>query len=185
MIDVSRYRLRSYPEMIAFWGGPPSQWYLDAPFRQRFVSDGSIFAFNCAEQYMMAAKALLFGDKQVFDAIMVAEAAKTQKDLGRQVKGLHTARWTDADKDLWEKAAPDVLVRGNLAKFSQNPDILEWLLSTGGKQLVEGSPTDRIYGVGMRYDDPRIQDPTNWQGLNLLGRALETVRERLSHITPT
>jgi ribA/ribD-fused uncharacterized protein len=129
---------------------------------------------------MMAAKAQLFNDTALFKAIMAAKDPSTHKDLGRQVKGLRGPKWDAADKAHWEAAAPDVLVRGNLAKFSQNPDILEWLLSTEGKRLVEGSPTDRVYGVGMRYDDPRIQDPANWQGLNLLGKALETVREQLA-----
>lgn len=99
---------------------------------------------------------------------------KKQKALGREVHNFDLATWT--------QAVPDILVHGNLAKFSQHPDILEWLLSTAGKRLVEGSPTDRIYGVGIRYDDPRIEDPANWDGLNLLGIALETVRERLSQL---
>lgn len=128
---------------------------------------------------MMAAKARLFGDTAIFEAIMASKDPKTQKNLGRQVKGLNRPKWDAADKTLWEAAAPDVLARGNLAKFSQSPDILEWLLSTAGKRLVEGLPTDRIYGVGIRYDDPQIEDPANWLGLNLLGISLEIVRDRL------
>jgi ribA/ribD-fused uncharacterized protein len=180
MLDVSRFRMRETATAVYFWSGPPSQWYLRAPFRQRFVADGPVFAFSCAEQYMMAAKARLFGDTTVFELIMAAKDPKTQKDLGRQVRGLQGPKWDAADKALWEAAVPDVLVRAGLAKFSQNPDILEWLLSTSGKRLVEGSPSDRIYGVGLRYDDPRIEDPANWQGLNLLGNATEVVRDRLA-----
>jgi hypothetical protein len=174
MIDVSGYHIRETPSAAYFWGGPPSQWYLKAPFRQRIVRDGAVYRFNCAEQYMMAVKAQIFRDQQAFDAIMEEKQPKKQKALGREVRSFDLATWT--------QAVPDILVRGNLAKFSQHPDILEWLLSTASKRLVEGSPTDRIYGVGIRYDDPRIEDPANWDGLNLLGIALETVRERLSQL---
>jgi len=180
MLDVNHYKMRQTSTAIYFWGGPASQWYLKAPFRQRFEVAGAVFAFNCAEQYMMAAKARLFHDTTVFDLIMASKVPKTQKDLGRQVKGMHGPKWDAHDKAIWDAAAPDVLVHANLAKFSQNPEILEWLLSTAGKQLVEGSPVDRIYGVGIRYDDPRIEDPANWLGLNLLGKTLEAVRDRLS-----
>jgi ribA/ribD-fused uncharacterized protein len=172
MIDVSRFQMRGTATHIFFWGGPASQWYLHAPFRQRFVTDGPVFAFNCAEQYMMAAKSLSFGDNASFDRIMSTSDPKEQKRLGRLVNAFNKA--------VWEATVPNVLVRAGLAKFSQNPDILVWLLSTAGKRLVEGSPSDLIYGVGLRYDDPRIEDPANWLGLNLLGDALEIVRGRLA-----
>ncbi len=111
---------------------------------------------------------------------MASKNPKTQKDLGRQVKGLHGQKWDASDRAFWENAVPDILVRAGLAKFSQNPDILEYLLSTAPKTLVEGSPSDRIYGVGLRYDDTRIEDEANWQGQNLLGKANEIVRTRLT-----
>jgi ribA/ribD-fused uncharacterized protein len=180
MIDLSRYKMRETREAVYFFGGPPSQWYLKAPFRQRFKLGGKVYAFRHAEQYMMAAKALMFGDMDIFDQIMAETEPARVKAQGRKVRGMSTPRWTDEDKALWQAAVPGVLIHGNVAKFSQNPDILEWLLSTAGKQLVEGSPTDRIYGVGIRYDDPRIEEPANWKGLNLLGVALAIVRDRLA-----
>ena len=72
------------------------------------------------------------------------------------------------------------MVAGNLGKFDQNPDVRRFLLGTGSRELVEASPVDDIWGIGLAADDPHAQDPATWRGLNLLGRALVEVRAALA-----
>jgi ribA/ribD-fused uncharacterized protein len=143
-----------------------------SPFSQwhpcRFVVDGR--AFNCAEQFMMHGKAMLFGDEATAAKILASDAPKTHKALGRKVTPFDDATW---------KASREAIVRaGSRAKFTQNPHLLEQLLATHGT-LVEASPFDRIWGIGLRATDPRAQDPKTWRGQNLLGTILTELRDEL------
>lgn len=160
-------------DFMFFWGigdtdriqkGCLSQWW-----PCRFSVDG--VEYNCAEQYMMASKARTFGDSETFGKIMQTSKPKLIKSLGRQVRNF--------DERTWDAVKYDVVVDGNMAKFSQNPELKSFLLSTGDAKLVEASPVDRIWGVGLAENDPSITDETKWQGLNLLGKALMAVRARL------
>jgi len=72
-----------------------------------------------------------------------------------------------------------IVVAGNLAKFSQNPDFRDFLLTTKNRILVEASPVDKIWGIGLAADDKKIENPRLWKGLNLLGFALMEVRKQL------
>ena len=127
--------------------------------------------YNCAEQYMMAMKAKTFADAEIFGKIMSTSKPKLIKSLGRQVKGF--------DERAWDAVKYDVVVDGNMAKFSQNPELKSFLLSTGDAKLVEASPVDRIWGVGLAEGSPLIRDKSRWEGQNLLGKALMEVRARL------
>lgn len=153
---------------IYFWGGIYSQWY-----KSIFTSHeaSTKYTFSTAEQFMMHSKALLFGDKAIAEAILKTNDPKKQKALGRQVK--------DFNPDVWDAYKFKIVVQGNLLKFSQNESLKTQLLSTGTKVLVEGSPYDKIWGVGLKFDDPRILDENKWQGENLLGKALMEVRDQL------
>ena len=133
-----------------------------------FAIDGQ--TYNCAEQYMMAEKARLFKDHEKLAAILSETDPQRQKRLGRQV--------TPFDKDRWDEVAYDVVVRGNLAKFRQNEEALRALLATGDKELVEASPRDRIWGIGLGANNPKALDKANWRGKNLLGKALMEVRSQ-------
>jgi ribA/ribD-fused uncharacterized protein len=148
-------------------------WHQESPFSQwhpvRFVVAGKRFC--CAEQYMMHGKAVLFGDLEVAERILATESAKTHKALGRKVRGF--------DERRWQRERERIVYEGNLAKFTQNPALLEALLATAGTELVEASPLDRIWGVGLGEEDPRIQNPSQWRGLNLLGKVLTRLREEL------
>ncbi len=152
--------------LVLFWKPPASfsQW-TPSPF----VVDG--VTYSCAEQFMMAEKARLFGDAENLAKILRSSSPKTQKALGRKV--------TNFDAAVWSAKCLDIVVRANVAKFSQNPPLLAALLATGTKTLVEASPLDRVWGIGRRADDPRALDPATWNGTNLLGQALMRAREQL------
>jgi len=147
-----------------FWSGLFSNWPL-SPFQL----DG--IWYNCSEQWMMAEKARLFGDTGTLAKILVSIEPREQKALGRQVKGF--------DKAKWDKVARDVVYKGCFAKFSQNPDLKKTLFDTEGTTLVEASPEDRIWGIGLSKHDPRAQNRPTWRGKNWLGEVLTKVREDL------
>ncbi len=163
------------PDYLMFWGHQPprdgrvsqscfSQWF-DAGFE----IDG--IHYPTAEHYMMAGKALLFDDQQTHGRILKATTPADVKQLGREVRGF--------DDTQWQAARFDIVVRGNLAKFSQHQALGEYLLSTRDQVLVEASPVDRIWGIGLAADDAKASRPEQWRGLNLLGYALMEVRDRL------
>ena len=120
---------------------------------------------------MMAEKALLFQDHDTYDKIMAESSPGKQKAFGRKVRGFK-------DK-LWKQWRYQIVLQASYAKFTQNKRLKEILLSTKGKTLVEASPSDRIWGVGLRASDPRIKKKETWRGLNLLGYALTETRERI------
>ena len=159
---------------LYFWGHTPnqkgtigknvfSQWYPAA-----FEIGGIRYA--TAEHYMMAEKARLFGADDIRRQIIAAAHPKQAKDLGRQVVG-----FTD---EIWNAHRFEIVCEGNRAKFAQHPNLRRFLLDTGNRILVEASPVDKIWGIGLAQDDPRAQNPLQWQGLNLLGFALMKVRDR-------
>ena len=161
---------------VFFWGHTPSkdgsvtkscfsQWW-EAPFTE----DG--ITYRTAEHYMMASKARLFGDHAALDRILSAGHPKQAKELGRGVSGF--------DDKTWIAERFGFVVAGNKAKFSQHRNLAEFLLTTGDRILVEASPYDRIWGIGMSADDERAEKPGRWRGLNLLGFALMEVRTHLA-----
>ncbi|WP_286894387.1 NADAR family protein [Achromobacter sp. UBA2119] len=169
-----RYNAGAKLKFVNFWGHQPakhgitascfSQWY-GAPFEiegQRYPT---------AEHYMMAEKARLFGDEATRALVFAAPNPGAAKALGRQVMGFNDETW------LANRYA--IVVRANEAKFGQNPELREFLLQTGNRVLVEASPVDRIWGVGMAQDAEHIANPNLWRGLNLLGFALMQVRDTL------
>jgi len=127
--------------------------------------------FKTAEHYMMYHKAILFGDIEVANKILNCDSPKTAKDLGRVVK--------DYSEIIWNEHKFDIVVNGNYFKFAQNKELFKFLMETGDKILVEASPYDKIWGIGMKEDNPLIKNPENWQGENLLGFALMEVRDIL------
>src|SRR5262245_43698308 len=136
---------------VFFWNGWPAQWH-PSPF----VLGG--VRYSCCEQYMMAEKARLFGDQETLSKILAAETPREQKALGRQVKPF--------DEQRWNSVCREIVYQGNLAKFTQNEDLLALLLATGEKTLVEASPTDKIWGIGLDAKDRRATDPSQWRGKN-------------------
>lgn len=120
---------------------------------------------------MMYTKAMLFGDTVTANKILHTNSPKLQKALGRAVKGYDDAVWV-------EKRMRMVYI-GCFSKFQQNPELLKMLFSTGNTTLVEASPYDTVWGVGLSAEDPNIVHPENWKGANLLGEVLTQVRADL------
>jgi ribA/ribD-fused uncharacterized protein len=162
-------------QYLFFWGhrqsasgeiGPTccSQW-----FPVGFEIDG--IQYKTAEHYMMAEKARLFADMKMEKRIIDAPTPNDAKGLGRKVAGFN--------EEKWKNACFQIVVKGNTAKFSQNPRLKSWLLKSSPLILVESSPVDPIWGIGLHQDDPASRDPFRWNGTNLLGFALTLVRDQL------
>jgi ribA/ribD-fused uncharacterized protein len=162
---------------LFFWGHQPakdgtitktcfSQWWV-APF----AVDG--IEYKTAEHWMMAKKALLFNDIEVFNEILQANSPAEVKKLGRKVK-----HYDDA---IWLANRYEIVQQGNYHKFNQNKKLEEFLLQTSNSILVEASPVDPIWGIGMAADNEDILNPEKWKGLNLLGFALMEVRDELNN----
>ncbi len=162
-------------KFLPFWGHRPrpdgslgpgclSQWW-PAEFT---VGD---VRYATAEHWMMAGKARLFEDAEAERAALFAPTPAEAKNAGRLVRGF--------DGAVWERERFALVVEGSVHKFGSDPALRSYLLSTGDRVLVEASPLDRIWGIGLAADDERTLDPARWQGLNLLGFALMEARERL------
>ncbi|KFF04760.1 NADAR family protein [Flavobacterium reichenbachii] len=160
---------------LFFWGHQPnkdgsisktcfSQWWLSS-----FEVDGT--TYKTAEHWMMAKKALLFNDQEVLEKIIQAKSPAEAKKLGREVKN-----YIDT---VWLANRFEIVKEGNLHKFSQNKDLKEFLLNTNERVIVEASPVDPIWGIGMAGDHKDVLNPEKWKGLNLLGFALMEVRDEL------
>ena len=120
---------------------------------------------------MMAEKARLFNNDDIRQRIIAARHPDEAKKLGRQVRGF--------DPQVWDEQKYELVKTGNHQKFSQNPPLKNYLLTTGDRVLVEASPVDAIWGIGLAADHADAQAPARWQGENLLGFALMEVRDQL------
>lgn len=155
-----------------FWGhsgagaGP---WVLSQWWEAPFVVDA--VEYRTAEHWMMSEKARFFGDADLPARIVAAGTPGMAKALGREVTG-----FDDGD---WARVRFSIVRTGNVEKFRQNPGLADWLLTTGDAILVEASPRDTIWGIGMAASHPDVEHVDAWRGENLLGFALMEVRDRL------
>lgn len=160
---------------IYFWGNTIkgieisktcfSQWY-DSPFIVKDIN------YKTSEHWMMSQKALLFNDFTTFEKIVNCIKPGEAKDLGRTIKNFN--------EELWQANRYAIVVSGNIHKFNQNKEIGRFLLETKTRILVEASPVDTVWGVGLTHDSNDIKDIYVWRGKNLLGFALMEARDFLS-----
>ncbi|MEE4542309.1 NADAR family protein [Streptomyces sp. V4-01] len=161
---------------LHFWGHRPqrdgsvgpgclSQWW-PAPF----TVGGATYA--TAEHWMMAGKARLFSDGDAERRALAAAHPQQAKNAGRSVRGF--------DDETWRRERFALVVEGSAHKFAAHPELRDYLLGTGRRVLVEASPLDRVWGIGLAADDDRAADPATWRGLNLLGFALMEARSLLA-----
>jgi len=169
---LARIAAGGRPRYLMFWGHQPtshgrigpscfSQW-----FQAPFVFEDT--RYPTAEHFMMADKARLFGDEASRAQVLASRSPAQAKQLARQVAGF--------DETRWNAARFDIVVRGNQAKFSQNTALGDFLRNTGTRVLVEASPVDRIWGIGLAADHDDAQRPQHRRGLNMLGFALMAAR---------
>jgi ribA/ribD-fused uncharacterized protein len=170
-LQASGYKIK----FLFFWGhqpqrdGSPGPGCLSQWWPSPFEVDGRRFA--TAEHFMMWSKAMLFGDEACAAEILEVDHPNLAKALGRKVKPFDVA--------TWERERLGIVVAGSIAKFSQHADLKTYLLGTGNRVLVEASPRDRVWGIGMGASNPDATDPARWRGLNLLGFALMRARLEL------
>ncbi|MEV8090987.1 NADAR family protein [Streptomyces nigra] len=175
--DVLKQEVRSGARVkyLHFWGHRPlpdgrvgasclSQWW-PSPF----TVDG--VRYTTAEHWMMAGKARLFGDAEAERLALAAEHPAEAKKAGRLVRGF--------DDAVWARERFRIVVEGSVHKFAAHPELRGFLLGTGERVLVEASPVDRVWGIGLAATDQGAADPERWKGPNLLGFALMEARERL------
>lgn len=139
-------------------------------FPASFVDDGGV-RYSSVEQYMMKMKAELFSDTDIGEQIMKTNDPKKVKSLGRKVKNF--------DVSVWEQHALDIVAKGCYYKFKQNEKLKRILLGTQDKTLVEASPYDKIWGIGLSADNPLAWSRDTWLGTNWLGEALCRAREQI------
>jgi len=162
-------------KFLFFWGHQPSkdgtitktcfsQWWLSS-----FEVDN--ITYKTAEHWMMAKKAELFDDQEILAKIIACKSPAEAKKLGRKVRNY--------DDKIWLENRFEIVKKGNYHKFSQNKDLSEFLINTNERVIVEGSPVDPIWGIGMAEDHKDVLIPEKWKGLNLLGFALMEVRDEL------
>lgn len=160
---------------VFFWGhtekdiGQPGPWMLSQWYPSPFTVDG--VDYPTAEHFMMAQKAALFADHDIRQQILASDDPGTVKALGRRIRRF--------DGATWDRERERIVTQGSTEKFRQNPALREYLESTGDKILVEASPKDSIWGIGLAGHDPLARDPRTWKGLNLLGFCLMRARAAL------
>ncbi len=155
-----------------FWTNksPFSNWY-----KASFEWNGH--QYNCTEQHMMHQKAILFEDYDIAEQILQTPNPGKQKALGRQVRNFRS--------EVWDSSCKQIVYQGNRAKFLQNEHLLKHLLGTKGTTLVEASPVDNIWGIGLAENDPKAQIRAKWRGKNWLGEVLTQLRDDLLNDTNT
>jgi len=153
---------------VCFWNEWPSNWH---PAEFDIEVNGVKCHFYNTEQYFMYMKAIVFGDEEIAKQILADGDPKKVKALGRKVQNY--------DEQVWNDKRYQIMLKANVAKFSQNEDLKELLLSPEyeGHGFVEASPYDKVWGVRMYESNPDIDDETKWKGLNLLGKVLDETRK--------
>jgi len=159
---TNRLGFRTTDKYVLFWGSIFSQW------QKVDFTDINGTKFSSAEQFMFYYKARIFNDQVNLKKIMGTRDPKKQKAYGREVKNFK--------KSVWEKHARQIVFLANFYKFSQNPNMKEKLLSFKGLDFVEASPHDSIWGIGLHYENKLAEDKENWNGMNFLGEAINSVR---------
>lgn len=172
---IERFKQNPTIDFLFFWGHTPkspndidktclSQWYPAS-----FIVEG--ITYFTAEHWMMAKKAELFNDWATLKQMLETESPNSVKKMGRKIANF--------DPLVWDKHKYETVKQGNLHKFGQHPALKKFLLDSNQKVLVEASPFDTIWGIGLSQNAIEAQNPETWKGENLLGFALMEVRDEL------
>lgn len=172
---IELFRRKKMPKPVYFWGHRSSQkdFVTKACLSQWWPSEFSVNGnlYVSAEHWMMAEKARLFDDEKILEKILSTRKPGAAKALGRQIERFN--------QSVWDEEKYDIVVRGSYYKFSQNKELGQFLVGTGRRVLIEASPVDKIWGIGLAEGDAHVANPLKWKGENLLGFALMSVRDIL------
>ena len=128
------------------------------------------FTYHSSEQYIQAKKAEYFGAVETKKDILNSETASECKDLAKSIDNY--------DSESWNKIAREKCEPGILEKFTQNPRLGNFLISTGNKKILECS-YDKVWGIGVPLKDKDCLKEDKWNGENLLGEILMSIRDKL------
>lgn len=172
----NRYHSGKKMKFLFFWGHQkhPSGEITASCFSQWWAAEFTVdgIKYPTAEHWMMAEKARLFGDNDRLAEILATRSPGKAKQIGREVRGFN--------QQIWEEKRSEIVVEGNFHKFNQHLQLKAFLLNTKKRVLVEASPADKIWGIGLDANHEFAAMPPKWRGLNLLGFALMEVRDRLN-----
>ena len=157
---------RDMGNMTLFFGkhSPLSNFYECTLVDQRNTT------YNCTEQYYQSEKARFFCDDRVYRQIMATDNPTTMKRLSRTIKGF--------DNGAWSRVKDDILYQGCTLKFQQNAHLAEHLKNTRDV-IVEASPYDKHFGIGLAVNDPRAWNKATWKGSNVMGEILMDIKRKL------
>jgi len=172
-----KYTAGEQMKYLFFWGHQPtkdgsisksclSQWWMS-----RFMENNVIY--KSAEHYMMEGKARVFNDVEIAAKIIASDSPHKAKQLGREIRGFNDKAWNQHKYEIVKQA--------NYLKFTQNEGLQKFLLNTTDKIIVEASPDDRIWGIGMAENHSNVANPNEWKGSNLLGFALMEIRDEITY----
>ena len=166
MLNDSNKKFRKTKTHLYFWGSEYSQW---------FKKDGIIqedgVKYSSAEQYMMAKKAELFKDLSIKEEILKYSNPNKIKKLGRKISNFN--------EKIWDDNKIEIVTQGNFLKFSQNKELNDLLIMDKELIIVEASPVDKIWGIGLHFDDNLVLEEKNWNGENLLGICIMKARKKI------
>lgn len=160
------HKMKTTQDFVFFYGNKDN---FSNFYKTNFTVEGVTFC--CGEQFVMYSKAMLFKDYDIAEKIMSETAPAKMKALGRKVKNF--------DDEVWADNRENMTYIGLLAKYKQNQDLMAELLSTGNREIVEASPRDKVWGIGMGVGNTEIEDKDKWKGQNILGKILMKVRDHI------
>ena len=161
----------SVVKALGFWGNE-SHFSNFHPCKIKFMYRNEMREIDSSEQMFMIFKSIMFkDDKSTFD-IIDAQNPMLAKSIGRSVKNY--------DDKKWSESRYEYMVSSVMLKAVQNKDFRDRLTETKGMYLVEASPYDKIWGVGLKTNESDIRFEDKWRGENLLGKALMKVRDDLN-----
>ena len=151
---------------VYFWNGIYSQWHTT---KNQFVENG--ITYPNAEKYMMMEKAKVFGATDIYEKMKNENSPKIVKALGRKIKNF--------SDNIWDEHKMKVVARASFLKFTQNPDLLRQLIADKDKTLVEASPVDKVWGIGIHYDNDDVLTESKWNGQYLRGKCIMIARNEI------
>jgi ribA/ribD-fused uncharacterized protein len=133
------------------------------------ISDTTGTTYPTVEHLIMARKASLMDDSASLEKILKTKSARTAKSLGRKV-----SNW---DEMKWQSRREAIALEGLQLKVVQHEEVADLLKTTTPKTLVEASPYDKIWGIGLASTHVNATQPEKWKGSNLLGKLWMKVRD--------